>query len=324
MAAKAATERKINSLKLTAPVPLTEHPAAVYLASLGPSSERTMRGSLNAIASLLTNSECDALTLDWSNLRYQHGAAIRTALKQRYAPSTTNKMLCALRRVLKECRRLGLMSSEDYALAADIDSVREYPTLRGRALSGEEIAALVNTCQPEDEGRQKTIDVRDAALLAILRTGVRRSELARLNLENYKSPITLEIKGKGGKGRTVYLPEGALLFVESWLAIRGTEPGPLLCPLWKSGSLRYSGNSLARLTPDGILKIVKKRGAAAEVEESFSPHDFRRTFCSDLLDAGVDIVTVQKLAGHSDPKTTAKYDRRGEEVKRQATRHLKF
>lgn len=63
-----------------------------------------MREALNAIASLLTNGTCDALTLDWSQLRYQHTAAVRSVLMEKYSPATANKMLCALRRTLKEAR----------------------------------------------------------------------------------------------------------------------------------------------------------------------------------------------------------------------------
>ena len=69
--------------------------------------------------------------------------------------------------------------------------------------------------------------------------------------------------------------------------------------------------------------IVQKRATEAGVE-SFSPHDFRRTFCSDLLNAGIDIVTVQKLVGHPFPVTTAKYGRCGEETLRRAVQKLGF
>jgi integrase len=306
-----------NDIKLRSPVPSNRHPAVVYLSGLAEGSKATMRHALDAIANLLTNGKCDALTLDWSKLRYHHTAAVRSALRQRFAPTTAKKMLCALRRVLQEAKRLGLMATEDYAQAIDLPRIDTPPQkLRGRALSTDEIAALMDVCQTEDS---LPIDIRDLALIAILRGGgVRRTEAVNLELKDF-NPNTgaLEIReGKRKSYRTVYLPRAAVALVEDWLEIRGRSPGPLLCPVRKGGLIEHRP-----MSADAVLKIVLRRGRQAGVDE-FSPHDFRRTFCSDLLDAGTDIVTVQKLAGHASPITTAKYDRRGEEAKRKAVERL--
>lgn len=306
-----------SGLRLQAPPPLTLHPAAVYLSSLGEGSLRTMRESLDAIAALLTGDECDHLTLDWSQLRYQHTAAVRTALLQQYSSATASKMLCALRRVLKEAQRLGLMSADDYAKAVDLPSIRENRELKGRALSSEEINAIMEVCEAEET----VIAKRDSALIAILRcTGLRRGELVNLQWRDY-SPQQGSLKirrGKGKKSRLVYLSQEACQYLERWLDARGRYQGALLCAVQKGGriEIRY-------LSSDSVLKMLRKRAKQAGME-AFSPHDFRRTFCGDLLDAGVDIVTVQKLAGHASPITTSKYDRRGEEVKRQAVQKLRL
>lgn len=306
-----------SDLLLSEPIPLTNHPAAVYLAGLASGSRPTMRHALDAIANVLTNGECDALSLDWSQLRYQHTAAIRSVLMQKYAKTTACKMLCALRRVLQEAKRLGLMEAVDYALAVDLPRIDRPPQkLRGRSLSESELAALMEVCQPPDE---KPINIRDTALIAILRGGgLRRTEVVKLQLRDFNASTgAVEIhNSKRGSYRTVYLPDAAIALVQEWLDVRGLAPGPLLCPVRKGGRLE-----LRQMTSDAVLKIFTRRSLQAGVEK-FSPHDFRRTFCSDLLDAGIDIVTVQKLAGHASPVTTGKYDRRGEEVKRKAVQRL--
>ena len=299
-----------TTLVLAKPLPLTMHPAQVYLASLGAGSRRTMREALNAIARLLTNGTCDALTLDWSALRYQHTAAVRSVLMEKYSPATANKMLCALRRTLKEARRLGLMDAEDYDRASDIESIRGTRLLQGRALSGEEIAALMDACTDDPTA----VGVRDAAMLAILIVGLRRSEVVNLDLKDFnRRTRALTIRGaKGRKERMNYLPVAAVMAVEDWLVIRGKAPGPLLYPLDKAKRI-----ITRRMSEQGVMTALQRRGKKAGIAP-FSPHDLRRTFISDLLDAGADIVTVSQLAGHANPSTTSRYDRRGEAAKRKA------
>ncbi|MBD2457334.1 tyrosine-type recombinase/integrase [Nostoc sp. FACHB-87] len=304
-----------SPLLLPAPIPLLEHPAEVYLASLSPGSRKSMRYALDAVARLLTDNTCDAMTLNWAAVRYKHTAAIRAAFSQKYAPAYVNKLLSAVRRVLKEALRLELIDAVDFSRAVDIKNLKDSQQLRGRIISQEEINALMQVCfdDPTPGG------YRDAALIGILRgCGVRRSELVNLNVTDLdlKTGAVFVRHGKGGKDRTVYLPESGLSVVGDWLSLRGREDSPLLCQVNKSGRIVRQ-----RLTSQAVLFILLKRGQQIGVE-NFSAHDFRRTFISELLDSGEDISTVQRLAGHANTNQTARYDRRGEETKRRAVQKL--
>jgi site-specific recombinase XerD len=148
---------------------------------------------------MLTAGKCDAMTLDWAKLRYQHTAAVRAVLMEKYSPATTNKMLTALKRVLQEALKLELISEKDYKGATDLRPVPGSKGLKGRALSREEIAALLRVCQHD----ATPSGVRDAALIAILRgSGVRRRELVNLDLK-ILTPQRERLKfGMGREGKT--------------------------------------------------------------------------------------------------------------------------
>ena len=296
---------KINDLE-SGPARLDNNPAAVYLAGLAPSSRRTMRNALDVIAQLgLGSAEATCWDIPWHQLRFQHTQALRAALAERYAHTTANRMLSALRGVLKAAWKLELMTAEAYQRAASITAVRGETVPAGRALASEELVALLNHCD------DSTLGIRDAAIITLLYgCGLRRAELVELDLAHYnRSENELLVRGKGNKQRALPLGNTTPTLLD-WLSVRGSRGGPLF---WGLGNR----NAHRRLTDQAIYNMLKKRAKLAGLAH-LSPHDLRRTFVGDLLDAGADIVTVQKMAGHASPNTTSRYDRRGQRVQHEA------
>jgi site-specific recombinase XerD len=273
-----------------------------------------MARALAAVAGLADGRPGDPLAFPWHLLRHQHVAAARAELAGRHRAATANKMLAALRGTLKAAWRLGLMSGEDYQRAVDVPPVKASTLPRGRALGPGEARALFAACaaDPAPAGR------RDAALIAVLYgCGLRRAEAITLDVGDYQPGNgQITVRGKGNKERLAWAGQGARQALEGWLAVRGPGPGPLFVPVAKGGRLGQRP-----MTDQAAYNVLCKRAGQAGLAH-LSPHDLRRSFVSDLLDAGADVSLVQQLAGHAGVATTLRYDRRPEHARKKASEML--
>jgi integrase len=209
------------------------------------------------------------------------------------------------------------MSAEDYHRAARLAPVTGETLPAGRELLAEEIALLFQNCIEDGS----PIGIRDAAIISILfGAGLRREEITTLNLDDYDPEnAKLVVRGKRSKRRIAYLGDGAVAALTGWLQIRGQDTGPLFLSVKRGRYLRQA----RRLSPQSIYYLLKIRAKKAGVKP-FTPHDLRRTFVSRLLDSGVDIAIVAKMAGHSNIQTTARSDRRPDDAKKRAAQLLRI
>jgi len=296
-------------------------PLAAYLATLAPKSQTVVMERLSTVARLIG---VDPAAMPWHDLRAHHLDYIKGRLteedpltEKKRAPATINLTLAALRGVLRQARNQNLLTDEEYRRITEVKPARGSRLPAGRSVDGGELKALVEACyrDPSPAG------ARDAAILAVLYIGgVRRTELVDLAAADYTAdPPTLRVRhGKGDKERLVPLTASAAVVVNAWLVRRGDHPGRLFLPVSQIGEVHGDG-----LSSIAIYNMLQKRAAQAGVAH-VSPHDMRRSFVSDLLDAGVDLSAAQQLAGHASVVTTARYDRRGEASKRKAVETLHF
>jgi site-specific recombinase XerD len=292
-------------------------PASFYLAGLakGP-SRRSMANALQHVARMLGLG--NVAQTPWPSLKYAHMQALRAVLVERaLAPRTCNRYLAAVRGVLRECFRLGLMSHDAYKRAGDVAPVPGSRLQAGRALSSGELRALFAICDARTRGGR-----RDAAMLACAYGALlRRAELVQLELgqvHELDGGYELRVRGKGSRARAVPLGSSGARALRRWLAERAElGPGPVFVRLHAE---RFPA-CLDALTGQAVADLLARRLRAAGLEHA-TPHDLRRTGTGDLLDAGADLRTVQRMLGHASPTTTATYDLRPARVMRRAAELL--
>jgi len=267
------------------------------------SSRKIQRYALDVLARKFGAMDC--FSFDWAALRFEQMTMIQTWLLEKYKPRTAARIMCAVKGTLKAARKMRLMDAESYEMAIDLPTIKRGRSITGRALTFEEIAALMKTCRTGPPLR----GTRDAAIIILMvGCGLRENEVTNLSLSDY-NPASGDLMvhgkggGRGGKLRPAYLTNGTRLAMENWLSLRGNEPGALFGVISKADEMTVSNMSNI-----SVWKMLKRRGEAAGLQP-YTPHDLRRTFISEMLNL-TDLATVARLAGHEDVATTAGYDRR--------------
>lgn len=217
-----------------------------------------------------------------------------------FAPSTIARRIVSVRSFHRFCIEEGIVESDP----SDAIGAPRVPQGIPKALTEAEILALLGAVAG-DEPRA----LRDRAILELLyATGIRISELVGLDRRDLDMVDGLvRVLGKGDKERIVPVGRTARAVLEVYF----DKGRPALVRPRATGRADEDAVFLnargGRLTRQSCWKIVGRAGKRVGLESQLSPHVFRHSFATHLLDHGADIRIVQELLGHASLSTTQVY-----------------
>ena len=219
------------------------------------------------------------------------------------AVSSINRTNSAVKSFLIYCAR-------EYELNLPTGEITSHKVSRKlpKALTIAEITSLIESAKSLSE----STSLRDVALLELLySTGGRVSEIIGINVndlakvESDNEVIqTIKLRGKGAKERIVPIGSFALSALDNYLV--RVRPG-LAAKNIKSESALFLNSRGGRLSRQSAWNIVLEAAKSSGLEGKVSPHVFRHSYATHLLDGGADIRVVQELLGHSSVTTTQIY-----------------
>lgn len=230
--------------------------------------------------------------------------AFETSLRQaNLSTPTINRADSTLRSFFKHLAQEYEIADPTLEISAS-KSARRLP----KALTYDQIMSMINAALRESD----PITLRDQAMLELLySSGARVSELIGINLNDLSTVnsddgeiTTLKLRGKGSKERIVPLGSFATAAIENY-CVR-VRPG-LLAKNPKNNSALFLNSRGGRISRQSAWQMVLDAASAAGITEHVSPHVFRHSYATHLLDGGADIRVVQELLGHASVTTTQIY-----------------
>jgi integrase/recombinase XerC len=217
---------------------------------------------------------------------------------------SVNRMVSGVRGWYRYMERHNQVAANPFAEIRSLHTEKRLPSF----LYEEEMARLVEMPTQEASADGESFwKMRDRAVLETLySTGCRISELVALNLSDVDlKNRTARVMGKGSKERNVFLGDAAVAALRDYMTLRGIHV--------KAGSDTDTLRALflnqrgGRITDRGVRFILGEYLARANFGKRVTPHTFRHSFATHLLDRGADIRAVQELLGHASLSTTQVY-----------------
>ena len=166
-------------------------------------------------------------------------------------------------------------------------------------LSVEEVLAILDSVDLSKPGGH-----RDRCILEVLYScGLRVSELVNLKISDiFLDEQFIRVFGKGSKQRLVPIGEPAIQAIRLYRQVR--NQGPVQKAAEDILFLNQRGGKLSRVS---VFNLVKQQAAAAGIRKEISPHTFRHSFATHLVENGADLRVVQQMLGHESILTTEIY-----------------
>jgi integrase len=217
------------------------------------------------------------------------------------SPSTINVRLSAVRKMIGEARKNGMLGAEEAATLTEVPNMSQKGTRLGNWLTREQAKELLAV--PD---RSTLKGKRDYVILALLvGCALRRNELAELDVETIQQRegrwVLADLEGKGRRIRTVAVPIWVKHGINAWMTAAGIEDGRLLRSVSKSGKVNRD-----TLSDWAVWSVVEQSSKQIGIER-FGAHDLRRTCAKLCRKNGGDLEQIKFLLGHSSIQTTERY-----------------